>query len=356
MTTSLDLHRLTAALRRAAVRATLAPSVHNTQPWHFQLRPNEVSITLDATRQLRVLDPTGRQMTISCGCALFNARCSLAASGVAVNVERFPDPGRADLVARLVAGQVSDGSVDPIAALDNVIELRRTNRRQFADDAVPVELVESLQRAAAAEGGELVEIRREEDRLAVAILSQRADAIENVNPAYRAELRAWTTTDLQRPDGVPISVIPHVDGGARDELPIRDFDTSGLGALPPQTRSSHNQCLLLLGTRGDNPAAWLRAGEALERIQLEVTRQGYAVSPMTQVIEVVSTRAELRRQLRLSMAPHVLLRVGRAANTPATRRRRLVDVLSERSQDSGLESAHGRGAECVAEFPGRSET
>ena len=32
----------TAALaRRAAVRATLAPSVHNTQPWRIELRPNE---------------------------------------------------------------------------------------------------------------------------------------------------------------------------------------------------------------------------------------------------------------------------------------------------------------------------
>jgi nitroreductase len=356
MTTSLDLHRLTAALRRSAVRATLAPSVHNTQPWHFQLRPNELSMTADASRQLRILDPTGRQMTISCGCALFNARASLAASGVAVNVERFPDPGRVELVARLVAADVPDGSVDPIAALDNVVELRRTNRRRFADDDVPVELVESLQRAASAEDSELVEIRREEDRLAVAILSQRADAIQNVSAAYRAELRAWTSTELERFDGVPTWAIPHVDGGARDEVPIRDFDTSGLGALPIETRSSRNQCLLLLGTRGDNPLAWLRAGEALERIQLEVTRQGFAVSPMTQVIEVVSTRAELRHQLRLAMAPQVLLRVGRAANTPATRRRRLVDVLSESSPDSGLGSVHGRGPEFVARFPGRSET
>jgi DNA-binding NarL/FixJ family response regulator len=31
------IHTEAAALRRAAVRATLAPSVHNTQPWRFVL-------------------------------------------------------------------------------------------------------------------------------------------------------------------------------------------------------------------------------------------------------------------------------------------------------------------------------
>ena len=42
-------------------------------------------------RQLRALDPTGRQMVISCGCALFNARVGLAADRV-VQVDRLPDP------------------------------------------------------------------------------------------------------------------------------------------------------------------------------------------------------------------------------------------------------------------------
>ena len=85
MTTSVfKVQRLTAALRRAAVRATLAPSVHNTQPWRFELRPNELRIVADSSRQLQVLDPTARQLIISCGCALFNARVAVAASGLEV--------------------------------------------------------------------------------------------------------------------------------------------------------------------------------------------------------------------------------------------------------------------------------
>jgi hypothetical protein len=226
---------------------------------------------------------------------------------------------------------VSDGTVDPIAYLDALIELRHTNRRQFADDEVPSEVIESLENAAAAEGGLLFEVRRPEHRLALARLSQRADEMQNADAAYRAELRAWTTNDLARLDGVPTSAVPVVDGRSRDDVPVRDFDTSGMALLPARTRSSRNQCLLLLGTKGDNPGTWLRAGEALQRVLLEVTRHGFAACPLTQVIEVPQTRASLRADLGLSMSPHILLRVGRAPVTPATRRRRLADVFLERS-------------------------
>ncbi len=98
MTTGLGI---THALRRAAVRATLAPSVHNTQPWRLSLGSDSVDLYRDPSRQLAVLDPSGRQLLISCGCALFNARVSLAASGWAVSVERFPDPSDPRLLARL---------------------------------------------------------------------------------------------------------------------------------------------------------------------------------------------------------------------------------------------------------------
>jgi hypothetical protein len=316
------------ALRRAVDRATLAPSVHNTQPWRFVIGKGVLEVHADWTRKLRVLDPTGRQLLISCGCALFNVRVALAAAGYDATVDRSPDPIQPGAVALV---NMPNQPVERVSLgrLDAVIEQRQSNRRRFADEPVPRNVVETLIAAAAAEDAQLVEISKPEHRSATARLSQEADREQNADPAYRAELRAWTSADPSRRDGVSAMAVPHADAGSGDDIPIRDFDTHGLGWLPTMTHSSLNQCLLLLGTVQDQPAAWLRAGEALERVLLEVTQHGYVASLFTQVIEVPRTRELLRRELAVAINPRVLMRVGRAPKTPTSRRRRIADVLSE---------------------------
>jgi hypothetical protein len=315
---------------RAAVRATLAPSIHNTQPWRFVVTRGSLELHADRQRQLRVLDPRGRQLTISCGCALFNARVALASAGYNAVVKRLPDPARPDLLARITLPPEASPAV-ATSHLDASIDRRHTNRRAFLDRTVSPDVLHLLGAAAEQEAAELFVISRAEHRLATARLSRQADAIELTDPAYRAELRAWTTTDLHRGDGVLVSTVPHVDG-AGDDLPLRDFDTSGHGWLPADTRSSHDQCLLLLGTLEDDRMAWLRAGEALERVWLELTRLGYVASLLTQIIEVARTHELLRHELGLTMHPHLLMRVGKAPDTAPSRRRPLTEVIGTPEQ------------------------
>jgi nitroreductase len=138
-------------LRRAAVRATLAPSIHNTQPWRFVLSADALEIHADRSRQLRVLDPRGRQMTISCGCALFNARASIAAAGYDPAVERLADPMQPALLARVLVGEPRRDWL-AVGALDEEAERRHTNRRRFSDEPVPPADVAVLVEAADREG------------------------------------------------------------------------------------------------------------------------------------------------------------------------------------------------------------
>ncbi len=320
----------TELLRRAAIQARLAPSVHNTQPWRFVLTADCLEIHVDPRRQLLVLDPTGRQMLISCGCAVLNARVAVAAREHEAIVERLSDPTRPNLLARITLAP-EPKFVQALGALDGCIIRRQTNRRRFADEAVDPELAAQLTDAAEREESMLFQVRTLDHRLAVARLTQEADRLQNVDPAYRAELRAWTTEDPMRPDGVPAVAVPHVTGASRDDIPIRDFDTRGSGALPVETRSHLAQELYILGTRTDDRLAWLRAGEALERLWLKATEQGYVASLFTQVIEVPYLRDRLRTELELGMYPHVVVRVGRAPVTSASMRRRLSEVLIDRT-------------------------
>jgi len=292
------------AIRRAAISATLASSVYNTQPWRFVLGPSSLEVHADWTRRLVVLDPRGRQLLISCGCAIFNARVALAAAGHGVAVAMLPDSDQPDLWARL---SVSDAGPDhdPIASLGPELTTRRTNLQPTEVGPLAEGVIEALIAAAEAEGAELLPVTRAEHRRTVGRLNREAQDEERRDLAFVAELRAWTNTDPHRRDGLP----PAALADAQD------------------TVEDGHQCLLLLGTRHDTPIAWVGAGQALERVFLEVARRGLAVRPMMHLIQVASTQARLRAELELTIHPHVLLRVGHAASTPAPRRRRFADMI-----------------------------
>lgn len=318
-------------LRRAAAGAALAPSVHNTQPWRFRLAGNTLEMWTDPERQLKVLDPGRRQLMISCGCALFNARVALAASRYDATVERYPDPADPDLFARIELGEPA-APWTPLVRLDVAIHRRHSNRREFFETQVSEEIVWELGAAVTAEDATLVPVRSLEDRRTVSELIREADAVENADPDYRAELQMWTTQIRSRADGVPADSYPQASAH-RGEVPLRDFGARVSGQMPPVEDSGLDQCLLVLGTASDDRLAWLRAGEALERLWLEAERLDHVASIISQPIEVRQTRQRLRRELGLSICPQVVLRVGQAAPNAATNRRPLDEVLEEPSRE-----------------------
>lgn len=317
----------TQLLRQAAVRAALAPSVHNTQPWRFVLHADRLDVFADERRRLEVLDPQRRQLVLSCGCAVFNARVSLAAAGYESLVALLPDPARPELLATLSLPQHTTDWI-AIGELDAFIDRRRSNRRKYYGEAVPPQEVHKLAELAGAEGAALFQIVEPAHRTALATLSQEAESIEVANPAYLAELRTWTSDDPRRLDGVQAMTVPLSGEHPTSSLPVRDFDTRAMGWLPADPHSDPTQCLLLVTTTDDDRQSWLRAGQTLQRIWLDATHSGYAVSLFTQVIEVSSTRERLRSALGLRSYPQVLLRLGRAPSTPPSRRRELSDMLT----------------------------
>jgi hypothetical protein len=161
-------------------------------------------------------------------------------------------------------------------------------------------------------------------------LTQEADRIQKASAAYRAELRRWTSRSRADGDGVPRSVVPHVDGRQHDQVPIRDFDTRGSGALPPETASTADQTLVLLATASDDPRQ-LRAGEAMQHLLPELIALGWQARPVTQPLEDPLTRSELRYSLSDGAHPQMLLRIGHAAPTAATPCRPREDVVRIRT-------------------------
>jgi hypothetical protein len=242
--------------------------------------------------------------------------------------ERFPDPlGRPELLAAVtIAGREA---ADPIShRLDSAIRSRHSNRREFGTEPLPDAVTDTLVRAADAEGASL-QFVHPDDRTALAVLAQRAVQEQETDPAYQAELRAWTGDDPTRVDGVPALAVPHLAprSQAREDVPMRRFDTTASGQLPPLTRAGHEPAMAVLTTPGDGPGDWVAAGQALYRVLLELTDAGFVASLFSQVCEVPGVRDALRRRLRLDQWPQIMLRAGTALPAAPTPRRPLADVI-----------------------------
>jgi hypothetical protein len=274
---------VSAGLRAAAA----APSIHNTQPWLFRVTGATIDVLTDGTRRLAVLDPDGREMHLSVGAAVFNLRVTLRAAGYRTTVLRTPDSSAPGIAARVTVGPPvrSSGAARALAA---AVHGRHTNRRPFADRRIPFGTMDELRGAAAAENASLAEIGPEL-RDGVLALTRTAESRLRSDPAYLREIAAWTNpSSVGRDDGLP----RHVLGPrAKDAtLPLRDLGI-GLGLPAGLVDFEPDPTLLVLFTPGDTPTHWVRAGEALERVWLTATVRGLALTPMSQLTEILRCAA-----------------------------------------------------------------
>ncbi|MGA5300142.1 Acg family FMN-binding oxidoreductase [Nucisporomicrobium flavum] len=301
--------------------ATAAPSLHNSQPWRFRFREAAVDVYADSRRRLHVLDPAGREQLISVGAAVFNLRLALRQAGFWSDVTLFPEPDEPDLVARVTPANPGPAT-SAVEALASAIPHRHTNRRPFAQAAVPAAVVEEL-RAAAYKEGAVLAVAQPPGRDAILGMARSADGWLQSRPGYHDELARWTRDRIRRHDGIPESAAGPWD--ALETVPTRDF--SGLWpGLRRCEKFEPRPTILVLATAADQCSDWLRAGQALQRVLLTATWKGLATTPISQPVEVPAVRRRL-------IDPHaalwvqMVLRIGYGTPAGGTPRRPLEDVL-----------------------------
>lgn len=318
-------------MEAAVAAATSAPSVHNTQPWQFHIADDRIEIRADFSRQLEVLDPTSRQLYVSCGAAVHHLKVALRGVGFDAEVSLVPDGDAAHVASVLVRpGEAPDADEIAVSA---AIASRHTQREPFANRLVEPSTLDRLRRAAESEGGWLAIVDDREDQIMLTVLLEHADEAESSDPAYQAELSQWRRTEAidgeAATDGIPATAIPTGGAERHSEVPVRDFALGETSAAvsDPGPVPDEKPALLILGTDDDSPTQWLQAGEALSAVLLQATVLGLRASMLGQVIDLPGTRSQLRNLLRLVGEPQMVLRVGYGEMAAATPRRPLSEVL-----------------------------
>jgi nitroreductase len=275
--------------RLVVAAARHAPSVYGSAPWRFSVTGTDVCVHADDERRLPIADPAGRELTISCGAAVFTARVALRQLGLRPEVAVFPEPGDPRLVAR-IRWAPADREAPSVFERSLYAQIAAASPHQggFAYSRLPDGVLPGLGEEAASEDAALVIMTDDDHRAALLAVLETASAAFRLNSDRAAEAASY-----------------HQEGsGAGWELPPADL------ALTPVTAG----ILTILTTKADEPASWVAAGQALQRVLLAASGQHAAVAVSSQALEFGHLRAFTGAELTAGLAPQLILRFGPTAN------------------------------------------
>ena len=312
-------------IRAALSLANRAPSVHNSQPWHWRVGEQSLHLCADPSRHLPKTDPDRRDMVLSCGAALHHCTVALAAMGWHARVHRLPDPAEPDHLASIELSPQKPDDLDIMLA--GAITRRRTDRRNYSAWPVPWGDI-ALMGARAARAG--VMLRQVDLIPTLNVIVAESVSRHAKDPDYLAELSAWSGRHGSVA-GVPARNTPDPDPSS--SIPARVFAGPALHQPAEAPSAADNAVVLVLGTEGDDELARLRAGEATSLVLLSATAMGLASCPVTEPLEIPQTREAVRNDVfGASGHPQMIVRVGWAAVNadplPPTPRRPLPEVAS----------------------------
>ena len=197
-----DIMVNTEVIKKAVQLACRAPSLHNSQPWHWVAEDGTVQLYLDKDRVLYSTDHSGREALIGCGAALDHFRVAMAAAGWTANVDRFPNPNNLLHLASIDFSPMEFVTEGHRRRADAVL-LRRTDRLPFTEPP-DWDLVESQLRRAVASDAVRLDVIADELRPELAEASQLTESLRLYDSSYHAEL-SWWTGPFETREGIPHS-------------------------------------------------------------------------------------------------------------------------------------------------------
>jgi nitroreductase len=322
-------------LRRIVGAAGAAPSIHNTQPWQIKVVSDDViELHGDPDRMLWVADPHGRALHLSCGAALFNMRMAIRMSGAKALIWPLPDPrGEPTLLASVQVAEGRQASLHEHEMFD-AIGLRHTSREPFSERLVAESVLIDLEQEAGAEYAVLRMLSTRDTGIVLEIAEAASQELAE-DFDHRVELAKWL-------GGSPTDGIPAAALAARPDhspAPVRDMSYATPAIPRPVAGFERMPQLAVLSTARDEPADWLRAGQALQRVLLAATRHGVAASFLYQPMEL-HDMSDADGWWPWPEHPQIILRFGYGPPAVQTPRRPAEEILDRPGPDS---AARGPG-------------
>jgi len=321
------------ALRELVRYAILAASGHNTQPWKFALKPGAIEIHPDYTRRLLVVDPDDRELWISLGCALENLLQAAQATGYAPDVAYPSEPGTADTRDFIRVTLTPD--TPHATPLFEVIPLRQNTRSAYDGQAVQASRLDQLQTLALEPDVVSQFFISPADLQIVEAYVRQGNLRQLGDKAFRDELTGWLRFNQREATRLPDGLYMRCLGDPDVPRWLGRLIMNGMGAArqaDADTRKLRTSSgVIVIASMADDKVAWVRVGQAYERLALKMTSLNIKSAFLNQPIEVADLRGQLQTALGLGAErPQLLLRFGyanKAVVMPRSFRRPVEQVL-----------------------------
>ena len=296
------------AAERIVAAAILASNPHNSQPWMFRVGERQIDLLAVPERQIGVIDPFRREMTIGLGCAVENMRLAALAEGFRPDIRLMPDPADPLHMATVSLQDGAGAMSSAESAMHEAIPQRHTNRAAYdAERSLANEALAALRGLVVEPSVRLFWMdgeasRRKFGEVAVAAAEALVSDEQQSKDSHLWWRKDWN--DVQRhADGITLDaqalppavgilakMLPDMSRAANDRIfvgNVRDVMASTASALG-----------ILAVRDGRDARQRLQCGQAWQRMHLWATTQGIAMQPLNQMTE----RAD--REVQLGIEPH----------------------------------------------------
>lgn len=300
-----------------------APSVHNTQPWKFEVRAGGFRVHRDQSRALQYADPTGREYAMSLGTFLETVRCVARATGHTASFSVPQNDGPVEVMITHGPNPIIEEQRNLVGVLE-----RRSNRFFFDPDrSIESSVYDKLSSVPADDGVEVVWIEEMTTRKRVAHVLERAIYETFSDKKFCAELAHWLPHNwTSRRDGMPgyVNATPLLISF------LRPFALHHLDVRPRHSKEAFKQyleapLLAVIAVGRDEFPDWVRAGVALQKLWVTATLLGLQVSVTAATTEIDEYRQELKSTARLAGLPMLVMRFGYCKIIPPHSPRRPIE-------------------------------
>lgn len=279
---------------RFIIRAGIqAPSGDNAQPWKFSFNDNTIFLYLDKEADNSFFNINQIASIISCGAVLENMRIAASAFDLKAKINHLPSGVEDDLMASIKLFY-NESSRDPLFAS---IWKRNTNRTFYEKKPITSLVLHDLKKSISDISGAKIDFVVEKDKLKkLAKIIYKTDRIRTENRSlheYFGKMIRYTHEEsIEKRDGLPLK---NLEAGFAGELFLKAtrpwffmnlMNKAGIGrmvAFHSFKSIINSSAAALLAVDGMTPKDFLKGGQALERIWLNITRQGLSMQPMTAI-------------------------------------------------------------------------